>query len=51
MINFDTGLSKGYGFISYSSPEEANNAVLGMNGFRVRAKKEILSFFMCLQYD
>ena len=36
MINKTTGLSKGYGFVSYSSREEAKAAISAMDGFRVR---------------
>ena len=35
MINKTTGLSKGYGFVSYSSREEAKAAIAAMDGFRV----------------
>ncbi len=36
MINKTTGLSKGYGFVSYSSRDEAKAAISAMDGFRVR---------------
>ncbi|XP_047316148.1 splicing factor-like protein 1 [Impatiens glandulifera] len=29
------GLSKGYGFVKYSSVEQANSAITGMNGYRL----------------
>lgn len=37
MINKTTGLSKGYGFVSYSAREEAKAAITSMDGFRVSA--------------
>jgi len=36
MINKSTGLSKGYGFVSYSARDEALAAIGAMDGFRVR---------------
>ncbi len=39
MINFDTGLSRGYGFVSFSQPAEAQAAIAGMNGFHVGNKR------------
>lgn len=35
MVNTHTGLSKGYGFISYKNPKHAEAAIQHMNGFRV----------------
>lgn len=35
MINKTTGLSKGYGFISFAKQEEAKTAIEEMDGFRV----------------
>lgn len=35
MINKTTGLSKGYGFVSYAGREEAKAAIAAMDGFRV----------------
>ena len=43
MINKTTGLSKGYGFVSYSSRDEAKAAITAMDGFRVCA-------FHCISY-
>ena len=36
MINKNTGLSRGFGFVSYTKEEEAISAVRSMDGFRVR---------------
>ncbi|CAM9187118.1 unnamed protein product, partial [Hapterophycus canaliculatus] len=35
----DTGESKGFGFVSYSTPEEAEAAISGMNGFFIGQKR------------
>jgi hypothetical protein len=35
MINKNTGLSKGYGFVSFADKDEARTAMEQMNGFRV----------------
>lgn len=35
MINKNTGLSKGYGFVSFADKDEAKIAMEQMNGFRV----------------
>ena len=35
MINKNTGLSKGYGFVSFADKDEARIAMEQMNGFRV----------------
>jgi len=39
MINKTTGLSKGYGFVSYSAREEAKAAIAAMDGFRLGKKR------------
>jgi hypothetical protein len=39
MINKTTGLSKGYGFVSYSSRDEAKAAITAMDGFRLGKKR------------
>jgi RNA recognition motif-containing protein len=38
MINKSTGLSKGYGFVSYSARDEALAAIGAMDGFRVSTR-------------
>ena len=35
MVNKSTGLSKGFGFVSYSAHQEAHAAISEMDGFRV----------------
>lgn len=44
MSNPATGLSKGYGFVSYSKPEEAALALNEMNGILVRSKAMIVAY-------
>lgn len=39
MVNYKTGLSRGFGFISMSTAEEAKSAIEGMNGFVVGRKR------------
>ncbi|KAG1587754.1 hypothetical protein G6F48_005735 [Rhizopus delemar] len=39
-----TGLSKGYGFVSFSKPEEAAAALEAMNGFMVRLKSMTVAY-------
>mmetsp|Transcript_21518 Transcript_21518/g.47862 ORF Transcript_21518/g.47862 Transcript_21518/m.47862 type:complete len:202 (+) Transcript_21518:822-1427(+) len=39
MINKSTGLSKGYGFVSYSARDEALAAIGAMDGFRLGKKR------------
>jgi RNA recognition motif-containing protein len=39
MVNYKTGLSRGFGFISMSTAEEAKAAIEGMNGFVVGRKR------------
>lgn len=36
MVNKTTGLSKGYGFVSFAFAEDASAAIELMDGFRVR---------------
>lgn len=36
MVNKTSGLSKGYGFVSFAFPEDAASAIELMDGFRVR---------------
>lgn len=43
MINKNTGLSRGFGFVSLSKEEEAIAAVRSMDGFRVSGRKEMIS--------
>ncbi|RYH29363.1 hypothetical protein EON65_08725 [archaeon] len=35
MVNKTTGLSKGYGFVSFAYRDDAKAAIEGMDGFRV----------------
>jgi RNA recognition motif-containing protein len=35
MVNKATGLSKGYGFVSFAYPEDSKTALEQMDGFRV----------------
>lgn len=42
MVNKATGLSKGFGFVSYSAPQEASNAITEMDGFRVSFEKFVI---------
>lgn len=44
MSNPVTGLSKGYGFVSFSKPEEAAEALEAMNGFMVRSKSMTVAY-------
>ncbi|KAL6651768.1 hypothetical protein ACP70R_010693 [Stipagrostis hirtigluma subsp. patula] len=37
--DYSTGLSKGYGFVKYSDPHDAANAVIQLNGHLVEGKK------------
>ncbi|KAJ1430929.1 hypothetical protein B484DRAFT_328150 [Ochromonadaceae sp. CCMP2298] len=39
MINKTTGLSKGYGFVSFSARDEAKKAIAAMDGFRLGKKR------------
>eukprot|EP01112_Ceratiomyxa_fruticulosa_P022231 TRINITY_DN8083_c0_g1_i1.p1 TRINITY_DN8083_c0_g1~~TRINITY_DN8083_c0_g1_i1.p1 ORF type:complete len:312 (+),score=65.33 TRINITY_DN8083_c0_g1_i1:92-1027(+) len=39
MVNLDTGLSKGFGFVKYRSPEAAKQALQEMNGAEVQGKQ------------
>ena len=39
MTNKSTGLSKGFGFVSFDNPESAENAIAAMNGFEVEGKR------------
>lgn len=39
MINKENNISRGYGFVSYSSKEEADIAINAMNGFLLGSKK------------
>lgn len=35
MVNKVTGLSKGYGFVSFANPTDAQTAIESLDGFRV----------------
>ena len=37
MVEKDTGRSRGFGFVSYDSPESAALAIKELNGFAVRS--------------
>lgn len=45
MINKNTGLSRGFGFVSFSKEDEAIAAVRSMDGFRVRNNMLVNSTF------
>ena len=38
MVEKDTGRSRGFGFVSYDSPESAALAIKALNGFAVRTR-------------
>jgi hypothetical protein len=44
MINLDTGESKGFGFVRFSTLEEAQAAIEGLNGRRVQTKRLLAKF-------
>jgi len=48
MINKTTGLSKGYGFVSYAARDEAQAAISAMDGFRVSG---MMVLICCLFFD
>lgn len=39
IVNMETGESKGYGFVSYDSPANAEKAIHYMNGFHIENKR------------
>ena len=39
MKNKATGMSKGFGFVSFDNETSANNAIAAMNGFEVEGKR------------
>ena len=47
MINKNTGLSRGFGFVSFSKEDEAIAAVRSMDGFRVRNNMVENSIIFC----
>jgi RNA recognition motif-containing protein len=44
MINLQTGRSKGFGFVRYSTIDEAKAAIAGLNGRRVETKRLLARF-------
>ena len=38
-IDKNTGLSKGFGFVSYDNPDSASSAIASMNGFALGSKR------------
>lgn len=45
MVNKTTGLSKGYGFVSFAFHEDAKSAIEAMDGFRVSVLARMISVF------
>ena len=45
MVERDTGRSRGFGFVSYDSPESAAMAIKELNGFAVRVGGSCISCF------
>lgn len=45
MVNKETGLSRGYGFVSYSERQEAQAAIANLNGFRVKFQLRLHAIF------
>ena len=39
MVNKETGLSRGFGFISFYNPEDANACIDGLNGLKIGSKR------------
>ena len=39
IVDFKTGLSRGYGFVSFALPSQANLAISAMNGFLIHRKR------------
>jgi RNA recognition motif-containing protein len=44
MINLETGESKGFGFVRFSTHEEAKSAIDGLNGRHVQTKQLLAKF-------
>merc|ERR1711934_1155742 len=43
-VDRNTGMSRGFGFVSYDNTESARAAIAGMNGFQVGVKKLSVQF-------
>jgi RNA recognition motif-containing protein len=50
IINYKTGLSKGYGFVSFSTSNEADLAILYMNAFKIGNKRLKVEKKRCDEY-
>jgi RNA recognition motif-containing protein len=50
MVEKDTGRSRGFGFVSYDSPDAAALAIKELNGFAVRVGQTICGWFMANIY-
>jgi RNA recognition motif-containing protein len=49
MVEKDTGRSRGFGFVSYDSPDAAALAIKELNGFAVRVSQTICgSWQICI---
>jgi hypothetical protein len=47
MVDKASGLSRGYGFVSYSALEEAEEAKFNMNGFKLGKKRlKVVSYIV-----
>jgi len=44
VVDSNTGYPKGYGFVNYATLEEAQQAIMNMNGFQIGNKRLLVSF-------